>query len=254
MKPNTARPKASKPLRFHLSGLFIPAARAAALIVVLASCTTTTVDKASLPQALKVQFAPCVPRDGTAELSFVAAGKVVASDMTLDFIATRHSGPTANLKAELSNPLGQTLMTISHRPPSRAIAVTGRRVPKRLKRPYATDDQGFITVDGTSVGLKLTELICALGGVWPKPWLSQLTAFAIADNQARLVAEADGRKIKLTLPLTGAMPRRCAAITVRYALGLYSEQLRLCLDPNSGLGSLSYPDQGQTLHWAIVTD
>lgn len=234
------------------------------LILVLASCSTTTVDKASLPQALKVQFAPCVPRDGTAELSFLADGKVVASDMTLDFIATRHFGTKlkggtkleagTKLKAELSNPLGQTLMTISHRPPSRAITVKGRRIPKRLKRSYATNDKGFITVDGTSVGLKLTELICALGGVWPEPWLSQLTAFDTKDKDGRLVAEADGRKIKLTLPLTGAMPRRCAAITVSYALGLHSEKLRLCLDPNSGLGSLSYPEQGQTLRWAIVTD
>lgn len=227
-------------------------------MVLAASCTTSPkIDKTSLPEALRVQFEPCVPRDGTAELTFKSKGKIVASEVTLDFLAEK----PGSLNAELSNPLGQTLMTVSQTPPSRAIAFKGRKVPKLLKRDYATDAKGFITVDGTSAGIKLSELICALGGVWPEPWLDRLTAFEIVSptaggKSARLVSEDDSRRIKLTLPITGEMPRRCAAIEVRYALGLHKEQLALCLDPARGLGTLSRrAKKGQDeLRWAIVTD
>lgn len=235
---------------------------AAALISLASACTTSAkIDKATLPEALRVQFEPCVPRDGTAELTFKSKGKVVASEVTLDFLAEKPGSQPINFSAELSNPLGQTLMTVSQTPPSRAIAFKGRKVPKLLKRDYATDAKGFITVDGTSAGIKLSELVCALGGVWPEPWLDRLTAFdivapATGGKSARLVSEDDSRIIKLTLPITGKMPKRCAAIEVRYALGLHKEQLALCLDPARGLGTLSRrAKKGQDeLRWAIVTD
>lgn len=234
----------------------------AALIALTVSCTTTPkIDKNTLPEALRVQFEPCVPRDGTAELAFTSRGKVIATDVTLDFLAKGAGKQPLTLAAELSNPLGQTLMTVSQTPPSRAIVVKGRRIPKALRRQLATDDKGYITIDGTSAGIKLSELICALGGVWPEPWLDRLTAFAIVSSSAggksaKLVSADDSRTIKLTLPITGQMPKRCAAIEVRYALGLHSEQLALCLDPSRSLGSLSHTaKEGQDeLRWAIVTD
>lgn len=221
----------------------------AAALLLLASCTTTLVDRKTLPQALTMQFDQCTPRDGTAELSLRHKGKLVAAEVTLDFVADGAD----TLKAELANPMGQTLMAIGLTPPSRELVFSGRQaVPQKV----AVDKAGFLTVDGTSVGLKLTELICGLGGVWPEPWLAKLTSFRLnkAKTSAKLVVEDAGRTIKLSLPVTGEMPNRCAAIKVSYALGLHTERLKMCLHPPKGLGSLSREKPEQSLNWAIISD
>lgn len=226
----------------------------------VSSCTTTTINRSTLPQALTVQFNRCIPREGTAELALKAGHKLIATDVTLDFVTKAPSAGRHSLQAELTNPLGQTLMTLSKTPTSPVINVEGQRVPGSLKRRVATDDRGYLTIDGTATGMKLSELICGFGGVWPEAWLAKLSAFDLVRDgksqkkSARLVVNDDDREIKLTLPLNGQMPKRCAAITLRYALGLHKERLAFCLHPSKGLGSLTHAERGHELRWVIVTD
>lgn len=220
-----------------------------AALLALSSCTTTSVDPTTLPSSLKTQFDRCVPRDGTAELNFHHKGKLVAAELTLDFVAKAPD----TLLAELANPLGQTLFALNLTPPSRKVKVKGAR---QFKQQIELDDEGYLRVDDTFVGLKLTELICALSGVWPESWLDSLSSVTYNSPKtlAKLNIEDDRRKIKLALPLTGKMPKRCAQISVSYVMGLHKEQLKLCLDPARSLGSLSRSAPDQTLGWAIVTD
>lgn len=250
MRKSTARRRLSSAKIARVArGLPSSTAVAALVVLSLSSCTTTSVDPTTLPSALTTQFDRCVPRDGTAELSFYHKGKLVAAELTLDFVAKAAD----TLAAELANPLGQTLFTLNLTPPSRKIKVRGAR---QLKQQIELDDEGFLRVDDTVMGLKLTELICGLSGVWPQSWLRSLSSvtYNSAKTLAKLSIEDERRKISLALPLTGKMPKRCAQISVSYFMGLHKEQLKLCLDPARSLGSLSRSAPDQTLRWSVVTD
>lgn len=255
MKTNYAPPSAGSAKTASRFGIFTGHLASFALVAAagLSSCTTTPIDRQTLPEILKSQFAPCIPREGTVELTFQHKRSIKASEVTLDFVADS----SQKLRAELTNPLGQTMLGITLDPPGRKLAFSGRSA-KGLKEQVTVDDKGFLEVDGNFTGIKLSELICGLGGVWPEPWLNKLTTFQVISDKgqksARLVAEDERRKIKLTLPLTGEMPRRCADISISYALGLHREKVAMCLHPNKGLGSLSRSKPDQSLRWAIIMD
>lgn len=189
------------------------------------SCQTVPAYKAvQLPTTFAQYFDSCLVGDGAVNLQlFEDEDLIGAAD--LEWIVKESSG----WRAEVVNPMGQTLLKLSYAPGSRQVVKEGQLAEKLPD--FAVDEQGFLRVKGRFVPIRAVEVPCFFKFRFPVRWLDQVTDFQMYGQSAKVEMREDKRRIDVNAGGIGggaSETKVCSDISWSHFLGLFSSELIIC--------------------------
>ena len=147
-----------------------------ALAILAAGCQTSRLGAGGeVPTKVQRRFAVCSPTDGSAALKLFDAGALQGSAE----VSWVSRSPT-DWQLEVSNALGQTLLTVTYK--GQRLVAAGR-LAARLPALGVGDGQ-ILEVNGEDSGLRAPEIPCLLAGHFPRTWLAFLAADSGGDDLA----------------------------------------------------------------------
>ncbi len=204
-----------------IAGMKFHAPSSCFLLVFLLSfaCQTPKQEPIVMPSQIEQLFTSCFPGEGTAYLDLWRSdGETSENQMTislnhvtsdLDWVSENGR----NLTIELTNPLGQTLLTLGLRDVGGKLAFI---VEGSLKKNFdesgiapTVSEDGFISVGRYILPIRYNEIPCLLKHVIPQSWRGGVTSFGHFDGLETafsMTIEHEDRRIKTNVSIFSQSP------------------------------------------------
>ncbi len=193
----------------------------------LSACQTVpTPIPLQLPITVQDFFDACMVGDGLASLQ-VRGSDTEISSLEIEWVGKDNR----DWKWEITNPLGQTMLTGSYNSAEQKITTSGQAV--ELVPPLAVGKDGFLRVDGHFVGIRPEEMSCFLRMKFPQHWLDRAFAYEEIENRAIILAADKERRIDIEVEHIQSVLKRRGCANVRWSnlLGIVRSQIKFCIKP-----------------------
>lgn len=198
-------------------------------IAFLGLCSCQTIPSPvplQLPITVQDFFDACMAGDGLASLQ-IRGPEIEMSSLEVEWVGKENR----DWKWEVTNPLGQTMLTSSYDSAAQKIIMGGQAVEH--VPPLSIGKDGFIRVDGHFVGIRPEEMSCFLRMKFPQHWLERAYAYQEVETSGIILAADEERRIRIEVDHIQSVLKRRGCATVHWSnfLGMVRSQIKFCIKP-----------------------